>query len=201
MFVPIESYQMYRLFCSILVEHYDFGYICLSLQSLSPTQMNPAPLSSSNSLTKTDFRKTTLLIIEDNPDHLFLIKSTLSECMPGVDAVGVGNAEEALKFLTARDGGPMHQFPKLILSDLYMPSREAGLLALQAVKELIKSMKFPPVPVVMFSYSNQETDVQDCYAKGANAYMVKSPDYQDWADYFVNLREFWLETVSLPQRV
>ena len=120
--------------------------------------------------------------------------------MPGVDAVGVGNGEDALKFLSAQAGGQLHKFPKLVLADLYLPSREAGLNALQAVKKLVKSMKFPPVPVVMFSYSDQETDIRDCYGQGANAYMVKSSDYQEWADYFINLREFWLETVSLPQQ-
>ena len=85
--------------------------------------MNYSPASTANVSPKTDFRTTTLLIIEDNPDHLFLIKSTLSECMPGVDAIGVDNAEDALKSLTTRDGGPAHKFPKLILSDLYLPSR------------------------------------------------------------------------------
>ncbi len=149
---------------------------------------------------KTDFSKTTLLIIEDNPDHLYLIKSTLEECMPGVDAVGVDNGDDALDFLTAQDKCLWHKFPKLILSDLYLPTREEGLKSLQSVKEFIKSMNLPPVPVVMFSYSNSDGDVSDCYACGANAYMVKSPDYQDWADYFTNLREFWLETVSLPRR-
>lgn len=149
---------------------------------------------------ETDFRKTTLLIIEDNTDHLYLIKSTLNECMPGINAVGVENGEDALRFLSMQQGGQPHKFPKLILSDLYLPNREAGLLALQGIKELIKSIMFAPVPVVMFSYSDQEADVRECYAQGANAYMVKSPDYQEWADYFTNLREYWLETVSLPQR-
>lgn len=162
--------------------------------------MNHLTAFEANASPKTDFRKTTLLIIEDNPDHLYLIKSTLNECMPGINAVCVDNGEDALKFLVAQDGGLTHKFPKLILSDLYLPSREAGLLALQGIKGLIKSKKFPPVPVVMFSHSDQETDVQDCYGCGANAYMVKSSNYHEWADYFTNLREFWLETVSLPQR-
>lgn len=160
-----------------------------------------APASMSIALPKSDFRKTTLLIIEDNPDHLFLIKSTLNECMPGVDAVGVENGQEALDFLSAQVGVLSQKFPKLILADLYMPSREAGLLALQSIKALTKSIKFPPVPVVMFSHSDYEADIKECYGHGANAYMVKSSDHQEWADYFTNLREFWLETVSLPQRV
>ncbi|GHB64494.1 response regulator [Persicitalea jodogahamensis] len=149
---------------------------------------------------KTDFRKTTLLLIEDNPDHLFLIKSTLDECMPGVNAIGVENGKEALKYLADQENSLAHQTPKLILADLYLPSREAGLLALQTIKEFFKAKKSPPIPIVMFSYSDQDSDIKDCYARGANAYVVKSPDYQEWADYFTNLREFWLETVSLPQR-
>ncbi|WP_373512889.1 response regulator [Persicitalea sp.] len=160
--------------------------------------MNSA--TKSNASSKTDFRKTTLLIIEDNPDHLFLIKSALDECMPGIEAIGVDNEKDALEYLTTQGSGLAHKFPKLILSDLYLPSRQEGMQALQAIKDVIKSMRLPPVPIVMFSYSNREADVRDCYAEGANAYMVKSSDYQDWADYFINLREFWLETVSLPQR-
>ena len=156
--------------------------------------MNHPPVSKIS-----DFQRTTLLVIEDNPDHLFLIKSTLSECMPGINAVGVNNAEAALEYLAAQKGNQTGKLPKLILADLYLPSREEGILALQAVRELSKSLKLPPIPVVMFSHSDQKADIGDCYDSGANAYMIKSPDYREWADYFTNLKEFWLETVSLPQ--
>lgn len=147
---------------------------------------SPAPVKS--------LKGTTLLIIEDNADHQHLIKLAVNKCMAGAQVVGVSNGEAALTYLA--ESSPSS--PKLILLDLYMPNRTDGIQALERVKAYFRETKRSIVPVVMFSYSEDMDDIRACYDRGANAYIVKSPDYRDWVAYFEQLRAYWLETVTLP---
>lgn len=146
------------------------------------------------------FCRNSILIVEDNPDHLFLIQKAVKECMPGINAVGVSNLTDALAFLASDKQKGERRFLNMILLDLYMPDREDGLLALKKLKNYFLEHNQPTMPIVMFSFSESSEDVGACYAQGANAYTVKSDNYLDWAAYFDNLRGFWLETVSLPPR-
>ncbi len=118
--------------------------------------------------------------------------------MPGINAVGVSHRKVALDYLASEWQKKGKNIPKLILLDLYMPTRADGLRGLEELKAYFKSISEPSIPVVVFSYSDQAEDINDCYAKGANAYMVKSSNYQAWKEYFEGIRDFWMETVSLP---
>jgi CheY-like chemotaxis protein len=159
--------------------------------------MNHLKDSQSNRAKK--FGRTSIFIIEDNPDHTFLIRRALEECMPGILAMGFSNRQSALDTLPTRhDQSKKTTLPSLILLDLYLPTRNEGLMALKDLKNYFLNQDQPPVPVVVFSYSNHQEDINLCYRHGANAYLVKSTDHHDWVSYFSGLRDFWLETVALP---
>ena len=145
-----------------------------------------------------NFNTSTILLVEDSTDHLSLMKTVLKECMPGINAVGIEGREAALEWLNSEWQKKGVGMPKLILLDLYLPTRAEGLSALKEFKAYFQSRNQPCIPVVMFSYSEQPEDINDCYRQGANAYIVKSPDYQAWKEYFEGVRDFWLQTVSLP---
>ena len=144
------------------------------------------------------FGRTSLLIVEDNPDHQHLIKLALARSMPGVQITGVATGQAALEHITttAQAGGSL---PRLILLDLYLPTQADGLQTLVDLKGYFQNRPQPPVPVVMFSFSDRPEDIRLCYDQGANAYMVKSPDYREWLGYFDQLRNYWLHTVTLPR--
>ncbi|MBU1822208.1 MAG: response regulator [Bacteroidetes bacterium] len=144
------------------------------------------------------FGRDSILIIEDNPDHQFLVKRALEECIPGIKAVVTSTRQLALDLLTTNHDSSARVSPRLILLDLYLPTRAEGVLTLQALKNHFVKLDQPPVPVVMFSYSDHVEDINLCYRHGANAYLVKLPDYHDWVTYFSGLRDFWLETATLP---
>ncbi len=157
-------------------------------------------LTTNSSDAASRFCRNSILIVEDNADQLFLIQKAVKERMPGINTVGVSNLPEALAYLATDKREAGRKVLNMILLDLYMPAREDGLLALKKLKKYFLEHNQPTMPIVMFSYSESSEDVGACYAQGANAYMVKSDNYQDWAAYFDNLRGFWLETVSLPPR-
>ena len=156
----------------------------------SPVRQNELPT----------FGKTTILLVEDNADHLFLIISALKQCIPEVRAIGVANKDAAVAYI-ATSWAELKAVPKLILLDLYLPTSADGLSAMKDFKDYFRSNGQPLVPVIMFSSSNKDEDVKACYDQGANAYMVKSADFRDWLGYFESLRQYWLQTVTLPSSV
>jgi CheY-like chemotaxis protein len=147
-----------------------------------------------------DFRRTTILIVEDNADHLFLMKSALAQCIPGVNAVGVADRGAAMTYLETSWSEPS-AVPRLILLDLYLPTRSEGFSALKDFKDYFRANSQPPIPVVMFSSSASDDDIKASYDHGVNAYMVKSGNFGEWLDYFESLRQYWLQTVTLPAPV
>lgn len=145
---------------------------------------------------KHNFRAAKVLIIDDNLDHVALMKQLMEHCLPEVQPVTVRNQEEALAYLS----NCAHQewkLPKLILLDLYLPQREDGWRILKQIKEMAAPINF--IPVVLLSNSNSKEDIGEAYDRGGASYIVKPLTSADWLTHFQQLRSYWWETVSLPQ--
>lgn len=95
-----------------------------------------------------------------------------AELLDHVDRIGVGERS-----------------PRLILLDLKMP-RVDGRAALRALRER-SATRF--VPVVVVSSSDRHSDVIDCYALGANSFVVKRPDPHAPGAYLVETVRYWLD--------
>ncbi len=154
-----------------------------NVETLSPTQ---------------NFKSFEILTVEDNEDHIFLLKSALAQSMPGLAPVVCTTGQEAIAYFEALEAGTSARYPRIILLDLYMPTREDGLGTLRSIKAFFTTHRITPIPIVMFSHSNDSEDISACYAGGANAYMLKHTDFDQWVGYFDKLRNFWFATVSLP---
>lgn len=99
--------------------------------------------------------------------------------------------EEALKRLRA----PGESRPSLIVLDLNMP-RMSGQEVLASIK---KDPLLKDIPVVILTRSKSKEAVKVCYTLGANAYLLKSDDFDALATNIKRLKEHWLDTVELPQ--
>lgn len=95
----------------------------------------------------------------------------------------------------ARLHAPEARRPSLILLDLNMPGL-GGRDVLAAVK---RDDALKDIPVVILTHARDRAAVQACYALGANAYVLKSDDFDALADNIRKLKEYWLDTVELPQ--
>jgi two-component system response regulator len=108
------------------------------------------------------------------------------------------SGEEVLDFLKRRstDNG-YHKLltPGLILLDLNMPGLN-GHHTLQAIKEdpLLKG-----IPVVIFTTSSNERDVQKCYQMGANAYIPKPRSFKGMVVVAESIKDYWFKSSLLPQ--
>jgi DNA-binding response OmpR family regulator len=136
-----------------------------------------------------------LLVIEDTEDQWHLIEKAIKECYMEVEPVWMKNGELALAYLEdcLLIGSGL---PLFILLDLYLPERADGW----AVLEKIRSQKSPIdcLPIVVLSSSSYEEDIAKSYDRGITSYVVKPTAFNDWITTFQAMKEYWLETVALP---
>ncbi|GAB4038879.1 response regulator [Spirosoma gilvum] len=143
----------------------------------------------------TNFNNAKILVIEDNDEHWGLIQQALKYSLSEVTSQHIGSAEDTLIQITQWSTQEW-ELPKLIILDLYLPTREDGLGLLQQIKAMEPAIS--SIPVVMFSFSGARIDIQASYQAGAAAYMIKPLHSESWLTVFAHLRQYWWETVHLP---
>jgi CheY-like chemotaxis protein len=77
---------------------------------------------------------------------------------------------------------------KLILLDLKMP-KVSGLQVLEQVKS---DPNLSSVPIVMLTSSNEGPDIEKCYALGANSYIVKPVDSDNFFKSIKDIGLYWM---------
>jgi two-component system response regulator len=89
-----------------------------------------------------------------------------------------------------------HELPRLVLLDLNLP-RVGGFEVLRVIKS---SEHLSSIPVVVFSSSAEEQDIERAYALGANSYVQKPIVYEQFAIIINQLASYWLlANLSVPQ--
>ena len=132
-----------------------------------------------------------ILVIDDNPDHLELTVMALGECCDPREVVTCSDGVEALDYLFGRgvhEGRDTSQQPRLIILDMKLV-RMHGLDVLKAVRQ---DPRTAPIPVVMHSSSTEKGDIAACYAHGANSYVRKATDYDDLRRKMRQVHDFWI---------
>ena len=137
-----------------------------------------------------------MLIIDDNPDHVFLMEHAVRQSMPNVTPVVVANEQEVMAYLN-ECSTDTSKIPTLILLDLYFPDRQTGWRMLEHIQRL--SGTLGNIPVVLLSYSTARTDINEAYDRGCSSYLCKPETSDDWLNYFRAVRTYWWETVTLPK--
>ncbi|RLP52703.1 MAG: response regulator [Ketobacter sp.] len=137
-----------------------------------------------------------ILLAEDNIDHAELIVETLQDFNLTNTVFHVTNGEEVIKFLKCEGeyNTSETKIPDLILLDLKMP-RMDGTSALQWIKS---EPQFRHLPVVMLSTSHTEQEIQNCYRLGANSYLTKPLQFDDFIKKIKDLNFYWVLTSEIP---
>jgi len=139
-------------------------------------------------------RELDILLIEDNPDHVELILKTLEENNVLNEVYVVTSGEDALDFLYQRGKYADAPRPGVILLDIKLP-RVDGIEVLRQIKA---DAKLKPIPVVMLTTSAGEREIVESYNYGANSYIVKPVDFQQFAKVIKELKLYWMVISSLP---
>ncbi len=130
-----------------------------------------------------------ILLAEDNPNDVELILAAFKDAN-FVNQIHVTNdGEQALDFLHQRGPyanrhGPL---PAVILLDLKMPKVDG--------REVLRHVRTSPalrhIPVVILTSSREESDLLASYQLGANAFVVKPVDFQEFIAAVSKLGFFW----------
>jgi two-component system response regulator len=141
--------------------------------------------------------KVLLLIVDDDEDDFFIMNKALSKSGFNCEIERLTDGKELLEYLacdTSAMDGKICERPVMILMDLNMP-RMDGREALKKIKE---DTRLRDIPVIIFTTSNSEQDIQNCYKLGANSYIQKPADFNTLVNCFTILGTYWFQTVDLP---
>jgi len=133
---------------------------------------------------------TSILLVEDNPDHEALTIRALKKAHVMNDIMVAHDGAEALELLFGVEGDSGRRpipTPQLILLDLKLPKVD-GLEVLERVKA---DPELRTVPVVVLTSSREEQDLLRSYKLGVNAYVVKPVDFAEFVEAIQELGLFW----------
>ena len=130
-----------------------------------------------------------ILYAEDSLNDIELTLAAFKECNLANQVDVVRDGEEALDYLFYRGKYANREnfIPSFVLLDLKMPKLDG----LEVLKEIRNSAIYKTMPVVMLTSSQMESDVYKSYQLGANAFVVKPIDFNDFIKAIKNIGFFW----------
>jgi CheY-like chemotaxis protein len=134
-----------------------------------------------------------VLLVDDDPRDLRLTELALVQAGVTSGIVTASGGVEALECLRGGGACANLETPAVVLLDLKMP----GMDGLQVLREMRADDRLRAVPVVVLTSSREDRDIDECYANGANAFVVKPVRFQDFLSAVRDIAVFWLGR-SLP---
>jgi len=132
-----------------------------------------------------------IVLIEDNENDAELAIRALQKNQVARHIIHLKDGEDALDFLFGKGqylGRNIDNKPRVILLDLKMP-KVSGLEVLEQIKSDDLTRK---IPVVMLTSSKEHPDVEKAYLLGANSYIVKPVDFDNFRQVVNDLGIYWL---------
>lgn len=136
-----------------------------------------------------------VLVVEDNPDDEALTLRALRKCGLPVRVTVARDGAEAVEVLK----GDLHAIgldtaPRLMLLDLKLP-KMGGLEVLEAVRA---NPKTASMPVVCLTSSDELSDTDRAYGLGANSFVRKPIDFEEYLSVVCKAAEYWLSVNFWP---
>lgn len=132
-----------------------------------------------------------ILLVEDNPDDELLTLMAFKENNI-VNKVEVArDGAEALAYLFGNgieEADDLKTLPQVILLDLKLPKVD-GLQVLQQIRSHPRTRL---LPVVILTSSKEEVDIVKSYQLGANSYVRKPVDFEQFSEAIKQLGMYWL---------
>jgi two-component system response regulator len=131
-----------------------------------------------------------VLLVEDNLDDAMLARRAFERCRPASDLVVAASGEEAVRLLleTPRNGASHPALPILVLLDLKLP----GIGGIEVLRRIRADARTRTIPVVVLTSSRVPTDVAACYDLGANGFLQKPVEFDQFQECMRVLTAFWL---------
>lgn len=136
-----------------------------------------------------------ILLVEDDPADAALVGRAVRLGPVPCALDHVRDGVEAMEYLRRRgDRFAAAPRPDLVLLDLNMPRRDG--------REVLGDIKGDPallsIPVIVLTTSDARRDIETCYRSGANSYLTKPMDVDEFFDLVHAVQAYWFSAVTLP---
>jgi CheY-like chemotaxis protein len=132
-----------------------------------------------------------ILLVEDNPDDEKLTLRALHKNKISNEVVVAHDGVEALDYLLGNGSGGennLKPLPQVVLLDLKLPKMDG----LEVLRRLRDHERTKLLPVVILTSSNEEQDLITGYGLGANSYVRKPVDFNQFIEAARQLGLYWL---------
>lgn len=138
-----------------------------------------------------------ILLVEDDPDDIYLIGEAIDECQLNTRIFIVEDGEQMLDYLHQRGdyiNPELAPRPDLILLDLNMPRKDGR----EALAELKDIPELRSIPVVVLTTSSADRDMKYSYEQGASGFVTKPVTFSGLREAICKIGDYWIRTVQLP---
>ena len=132
-----------------------------------------------------------ILLVEDNQDDRDLALHALRRGKLANNIFVARDGEEALDFIFCRGAFAQRSFehpPKLVLLDLKLPK----VNGMEVLKQVKSDSRTKVIPVVIMTSSKEERDLVASYHLGANSYIQKPVDFEQFRETVKTIGLYWL---------
>ncbi len=129
-----------------------------------------------------------VLYAEDDENDVFLMERAFSKLNISNPLRVVSDGKLAVAYLAGQPPYEGRELPALLMMDLSMPGKH-GLEVLKWIKE---EPSLASLPVIVFTSSNQESDIHRAYLLGANGFVIKPGDPAKLLAIVKTIQQYWL---------
>jgi CheY-like chemotaxis protein len=137
-----------------------------------------------------------ILLVEDDPGDVVLIRDALAEHKVGNSLSVVSDGVEAMEFIRGEGAHVGREHPDLVLLDLNLPRKNGA----EVLAEIKGDPELATIPVIVLTTSDSEADVVSAYQSHANAFITKPLDFERFKEIVHRIDDFFIGIVRLPPR-
>lgn len=131
-----------------------------------------------------------ILLIEDNPDDTEITKLAFKNSKVVNEIIVARDGDEAFAYLDNTE-----DLPAVILLDLKLPKMDG----MEVLKLIRKDHKLKRIPVVILTSSIEDYDIQEGYNLGANSYLRKPVNFDEFMKIAKQIALYWLILNEAPE--
>jgi two-component system response regulator len=133
-----------------------------------------------------------IVLVEDNPDDELLTIRSFKKNNLNYDITVLRTGEEAIDYFNEQGSADS---PLFVLLDLNLP-KKSGLEVLQQLRAMPEGNR---IPVIVLTSSVEPADLTACYDNGANAYVQKPIQFEQFTKAVKTFVDFWIDLNRTPE--